>query len=221
MRKLVRRRPSPAFVLAFVALLVALSGTAAARLIITGHNVRNGSLTGADIRNGSLTYRDVRRNTLTGRQIAENRLGTVPRARSAGVALAAGNANSVGGLTARKVVFHAAAGTDDTAILGMAGLTLIGSCSGGKVGLRATTTVNNSDLRVTVIRGQGDIGVRSTTNFDIGNSIDATAGKAGGTGTLIYDRADGPVVTVTYRFHGSPSFGGAKDCIVSGTAFGG
>ncbi len=52
------RRPSPAMVVALVALGVALGGTATAGTLISGQQVRDGSITGADVRNGSLTSRD-------------------------------------------------------------------------------------------------------------------------------------------------------------------
>ncbi len=57
---MLRFRPSPALAVAFVALLVALGGTAYAAIVVTGKNVRNGSLTGADIKDGSLGRTDVR-----------------------------------------------------------------------------------------------------------------------------------------------------------------
>ena len=69
MRWLLRRRPSPAMVVALIALFVALGGSAYA-LVITGKQIRNGSITGAD----------VKRNSLTGRDVRESRLGKVPRA---------------------------------------------------------------------------------------------------------------------------------------------
>jgi hypothetical protein len=55
-------RPSPGLVVAMVALFVALSGTAVATtsMLITGKQVKNGSLTGADVKNRSLTPRDFR-----------------------------------------------------------------------------------------------------------------------------------------------------------------
>ena len=56
-----RLLPSPATVIALLALTLALGGTSYAALKITGKNVQNGSLTGADVRNGSLTGADVAR----------------------------------------------------------------------------------------------------------------------------------------------------------------
>ncbi len=58
------RRPSPAMVVALAALFVASSGTAVAAVIVTGANVKNGSLTGLDVRNGSLTSADVKNRSL-------------------------------------------------------------------------------------------------------------------------------------------------------------
>jgi hypothetical protein len=62
------RRPSPALVVAVIALIVALGGSswaAPVRQLITGKDVRNSSLTGADVRNSTLTGRDVRNGSLT------------------------------------------------------------------------------------------------------------------------------------------------------------
>jgi hypothetical protein len=60
-----RRRPSPAFVLALVALLVALGGSApaapvreAAKKLVTGKQIKDSSLTGKDVKDRSLTPKD-------------------------------------------------------------------------------------------------------------------------------------------------------------------
>jgi hypothetical protein len=54
------RCPSPAMVVALMALFVALGGSSYAALTVTGRNVKNSSLTGKDVRNNSLTGRDVK-----------------------------------------------------------------------------------------------------------------------------------------------------------------
>ena len=58
------RIPSPAMVVALIALLVATTGTAVAGVMITGANVKNESLTGLDILNGSVTTNEIRNGTL-------------------------------------------------------------------------------------------------------------------------------------------------------------
>lgn len=88
--KLRIHRPSHATVVAYLALFVALGGSAYAVAAITGK----------DIRNRSITRVDIKKNGLTGREILERALGRVPRARRAGTAnnaltaLQAGNATS-------------------------------------------------------------------------------------------------------------------------------
>ncbi len=54
--------PRPAMVVAMLSLFVALTGTAVATTsaLITGNQIKNGSITGADVKNKSLTPRDFR-----------------------------------------------------------------------------------------------------------------------------------------------------------------
>ncbi len=68
MRTTITNRISPAFALAFVALLVALGGTGYAAATISGKTIKAKSLPGNRVVN----------NALTGRQINESRLGVVP-----------------------------------------------------------------------------------------------------------------------------------------------
>jgi hypothetical protein len=72
--------PSPSMVVALAALFVALSGSAYAALVITGHNIKNGTVTGADIKNNSLASKDIKHNSIGGVAIKESALGTVPGA---------------------------------------------------------------------------------------------------------------------------------------------
>jgi hypothetical protein len=74
-----RLLPSPAMVVAVVALIMSLGGSAYA-LVITGKQIRNNSVTGKDIRNHSLTGREMRANKIGGRSIKESSLATVPGA---------------------------------------------------------------------------------------------------------------------------------------------
>jgi hypothetical protein len=77
MRRIRRFLPSPAMVVAVIALVMSLSGGAYA-LVITGKSVKNGSLTTKDVRNHSLTGSDVRGDKIGGRSIKESSLGPVP-----------------------------------------------------------------------------------------------------------------------------------------------
>lgn len=97
-------RPSPALLVAIVALFMALGGTSYAALKITGKNVENSSLTGIDVKNKSLAEKELKPDTLTGGRIQEATLGTVPSATNADNAInaqtaaKAADADKVGGL---------------------------------------------------------------------------------------------------------------------------
>jgi hypothetical protein len=71
--------PSPAMIVALVALFMALGGSAYA-LVITGKSIRNGTVTGKDLRNRSITGNEARGDGFGGRAIKESTLATVPAA---------------------------------------------------------------------------------------------------------------------------------------------
>lgn len=73
MSSLENRRPSAAMVVAVIALIVALAGTAYAA----------NSINGALIKRGSITAGKLRKRTLTGFQINTDKLGVVPAAKRA------------------------------------------------------------------------------------------------------------------------------------------
>jgi hypothetical protein len=54
MSSIIKRRPSPALIVALVALLVASSGTATAALVMTGKNIQDGTITAKDVKNRTL-----------------------------------------------------------------------------------------------------------------------------------------------------------------------
>lgn len=61
------KRPSPALAVAFLALIVALGGTAvAAKVLITSSaQIKNGTITGADLKKGTITKKQIARKVLT------------------------------------------------------------------------------------------------------------------------------------------------------------
>jgi len=75
MRRLLRYRPSPAVVIAFVALFVALSAGAVANLPGVGRvnsgDIRNNSVLSKDIRNRTIRGKDVHNETISARQIRD------------------------------------------------------------------------------------------------------------------------------------------------------
>jgi hypothetical protein len=111
------RLPSPALVIACVALFVSLGGVSyglaqgsidsreiknntirskdVRNNTLRTFDIRNNEVRGFDIRNSTIQGRDVAFNTLTGNDVAENSLGKVPSAATADTATTATTANSV------------------------------------------------------------------------------------------------------------------------------
>ena len=103
--------PSPALVVAVIALIVALGGTGYAAVVLPAHSVgteqlKRGAVTTRAIHRSAITGSKVKNNTLTRRDIAEQTLGEVPRAQhaesavNAAAALRAGSAATAGNAAA-------------------------------------------------------------------------------------------------------------------------
>jgi len=69
--------PSPAMAVALLALFVALGGGAYAAIVVTGGNVKNGSLTGVDFKKHSLHGSKLKADSIGGGSIKESSLGPV------------------------------------------------------------------------------------------------------------------------------------------------
>ena len=78
MRRFIRHRPSPAMVVACVALLVALGGTSYAAIRLPANSVGT-----RHIKNGAVTSLKIKNNTITGSDVREATLAKVPRAGTA------------------------------------------------------------------------------------------------------------------------------------------
>jgi hypothetical protein len=98
----ISRRPSPATVIACIALFVSLGGVGYAAATgsidsrelknnsIRSKDIRNGNVTSTDVKNSSVRGGDVRNNSLTGSDVNEGSLGKVPSAAAADAATNAG-----------------------------------------------------------------------------------------------------------------------------------
>jgi hypothetical protein len=213
-------RPSPALVVASLALLVALGGTAFAAPI--RHFVA--SIDGSNIKNHSIAGVKLKDNTVTGKQIKEASLGTVPHA---------ANASAVGGYTVRKV-FYAPTHNSATpkTILHLGGLVLNATCSHGDLEVVMTSTSAHAHLASEMFNSAGggnadglhhsDFGPHSAFHF--GESLGD--GNAYGATSFTYTRTNGTIVNGQLSFDSSdlnPSHPGDGDifdhaakCLVSG-----
>ena len=112
MRKILRRRPSPAMVVACLALLVALTGTSVAAVNQLGRNtvgplqIKNGAVTNPKLRNNAVTSAKVANRSLLRSDFAPGQLPAGPTGPQgpvgpAGPAGAAGPAGTIGAITVR------------------------------------------------------------------------------------------------------------------------
>lgn len=103
---ILRRRPSPALVVAVVALFISMGGVSYglatgsidSRVIknntIRTQDLRDNSLRGRDIRTGAVRSSDIGDNSMTGLDVLESSLETVPSATNANTAANANTANT-------------------------------------------------------------------------------------------------------------------------------
>ena len=106
----IMKRPSAAGIIAVLALVLAMGGTATAAKLITGKDVQNKSLTGKDMKGKTIGKGKLKLDTLGGDQIDESLLGKVPAAAAADTAATATTATTaddaakLGGVPAAAVV---------------------------------------------------------------------------------------------------------------------
>jgi len=230
MSRILRRRPSPAMVVAFVALCVALAGTATAlpgrarvkkddiaRAAVRAQHIYKNAVRTKHIRARNVTRSKIARravnsdlvgqDALTGENIVESSLGTVP------------NASKVNNRSVQKIAFVAGAGTGPTTVLNLNGLALTAACNAGPaLSVTAGTTVSGAILRSFGVHGASTAYHVVDDPFNVGDSTDPLPSAPGGTpisGNLAYARPDGEVVTATFLAQET-----ATGCIFAGTATG-
>ncbi len=214
-------RPSPALVVATLALVVALGGTAFAAPIrrlaasIDGSTIKDHSIAGVKLKN----------DTLTGTQIKESRLGTVPHA---------ANADAVGGVTVRKIFYAPKRkSAKPTTILSLGGLVLSATCPNGDLEVIMTSKVDHAHLASEMWNSAGNGSPDGLHHSDFGpNSASHLEslgdGNAYGETSFTYTRSNGTIVNGQVSFDSSdlnpihPGDGDIFDhtakCLVSGFA---
>jgi hypothetical protein len=236
MSRILRRRPSPSMIVAFIALCVALAGTATAlpgrarvkkddiaRAAVRATHIKSRAVQSKHIKSRAVTRSKIARravgssevgqDALTGDNIVESSLGTVANASNAS------NAGKVNGRSVEKFSFVAGAGAAATNVLALNGLTLIAACNAGPaLSVSATSAVNGAFVHSGGARAGAAFYI-ADDSFNIGDSFDVldnlNTNSDALEGTLTYARADGEVVTATYLAEETP--GG---CVFAGTATG-
>jgi hypothetical protein len=168
LRQLVRR-PSPAMLVALLALFVSMGGVSYG--VATGfidsreiknntvrtkdlrnndirtRDIRNNEVRGVDIRNSTVQGRDVALNTLTGSDINETRLGKVPSATAADRATSANTATSAASVDVLKTIAPVTVNEGDApaTLLTHGPFTIRGACTADMAGTNASVAVTSTE----------------------------------------------------------------------------
>lgn len=162
-RKLI---PSPAMAVALLALFAALGGSAYAAIVVTGKNVKNGSLTGVDFKERSLHGSKLRADSIGGGSIKESTLGPVQALAHQAVVTGAGVLARGRGVTS---VARTAAGRYQVAfdrdVRGCVYVATVGDVSAAGPGTGTASVASNPANAFSVI-------VRTVTYNAGGNPVD-------------------------------------------------
>jgi hypothetical protein len=196
-----KKRPSGALVVAVIALVFAVVGTAVA--------ANDGSVF------PKLTKSKVK-------QIAKKQATKQLKANVSNSHVnLADQATTVGGLTPHKMFTKIATETGPTVVLSVNGLTLSVSCVGGALQLTATTNVENSIFASNVMNS-GNPGGVSTSDLDPSDQpLNVLQGLLRGEGTFTYSQPNGTYVSGTFTADNKLTFENFDGCVVVGTAFSG
>ena len=191
------RRPSPALVIACVALFVSLGGVGYAAATgsidsreiknntirgkdvrnngLSGRDIANASLSGADVKNGRLLGVDIENESLTGADLDERTLSEVPAARAATFA---GSAATLGGVRVVPFSYRSDATAAQPVRASVGGLEVRAGCAGGDVDL---LLINRSGAAALLTYGSGTELLSPGESFNVGDAgpDDGTSGQAG------------------------------------------
>jgi hypothetical protein len=238
-KSILRRRPSPALVVACIALFVSLGGVSYgfatgsidSREIknnsvssadirnntIRTFDIRNNSIRGFDIRNSTIQGRDVALNTLTGADISEKDLAQVPSAAKAD------DATTVGGFAVHKLFARLASGSGIQPIHQGGFFALGASCVAGNAALQLDQVVGAPVTNASwqSINGADAPDFGSDTDLQPGDAHDLLNGGTDGTATVTVSAGDGRVATVVVAAQSAPAFPGDNVCAFRGTVLSG
>ena len=231
MQRIMKRRPSPAMVVAFVALGVAMAGTASAlpgknrvrkddigraavrtqhiyKNAVRSKHIRARNVTRSKISRRAINSELVGQDALTGENIVESSLSTVP------------NSSKVNSRSVDKFAFVKVAGTGGTPVLNLSGLTISAACGAGPaLSVTAVTAVSGAWIHAGGTHGGAGNYYAGDDAFNVGDTFEVLQnGITGSTdlrGTLTYVRPDGEIVTSDFLAQET-----ATGCVFAGSAIG-
>jgi hypothetical protein len=245
-KSILRRRPSPALVIALIALFISLSGVAYG--VATGsidsreikdntvrsrdlrnndirtRDLRNNEIRGRDVRNSTVQGRDVALNTLTGDDINESRLGKVASATAAdtaGSAASAGNANTVGGLAVRKFFAKQPPGTAATEVLRGDTFIIRAGCNAGMNPILQIDGLPGAPPTNLTVQGTEEgpppAAIHVSDSVLAPGDNQSLLGTGSTAGTAVVSATDGRVATIAFAADPANAFSGENVCASRGT----
>jgi hypothetical protein len=166
------RLPSPAMVVAIIALVVASSGVSYAVATVTSGDIVNGSIRNPDFKDGTLRGQEAKRDGFGGGAIKESTLGKVPAATSA---------DEFGGMTARRITAFTLANDQSRGVLSVGPFNVVARCR---------TEAPNQIAELVIQTNANDTamdGAEKDTDFDVGETRQLVAASAA-TGTPAFDQ---------------------------------
>ena len=215
MKRILRRRPSPALIVSAIALFAALGGTAYA-LTITGANIVNGTVRGADVKNYSLTGKDIKRDSLGRVPIKEERLD----ASKLGKVKSAADADSLAGVSARRIAAFTLDTNGSRELLRQGALVLTARC-------RAEGADQIAELILTTTQNGAAVdGVQDDPQLNVGESVQFARADAP-LGTPAFEQAndgaaiaqDGTEILGQELYVGTSVIGQGNECRYGGIVY--
>ncbi|MDX6541989.1 MAG: hypothetical protein QOI71_3599 [Gaiellales bacterium] len=232
-----RRLPSPALIVASLALAVALGGTTYAATALPKNSVgtkqlKSGSVSALKLARGSVTSRHIKDHTIVAADLAKNAYPDLPgkvasagHADSAGRADTAGHADtagSVSGATFTTIDYRASAGTPAASVVAANGLTISAACdAAGSMTLSISSATGDAQYALLATDETGNVRGDSFSawtgeEFDIAARLglpDLTRQSL----HLTYQNPSGKPVLVEIAADGG-AFNGAATCYAGGYA---
>lgn len=216
------RRPSPAVIIAFIALLGAWGGPAVAQSLIGSKHIKDASIRGRDIRANTitgrhvknLTGRDIRPNGLDGSDIDEETLDQVPSA------MRADTAKGLEKASLNRVAYAEPAGSGTATLFEAGGLRVQASCAadGTLVATADAPGATGAIARASVTRPGGS-SLQRDDDFGGADTLDLVDGGATGLdGRLTYWSPNGDVITLQYLAQDGLGASRTYACALAGTA---
>ncbi|HYH58916.1 MAG TPA: hypothetical protein VD790_06815 [Thermoleophilaceae bacterium] len=240
-RRLLAQRPSPAMIVAIVALICSLSAGAVAATLITGKDIKKGAIAKKHIKKNAVVSKKVKNGSLKASDFKANQLPAGPTGPTgpagspdtadevltklltvdgSGSGL---NADALDGVGAIAIDYRRPAASAAEPILNLHGLTMEAACDGaGDLQIVVTSGVDDGNFFIATIGSNDTVDGAHDLLLDDGQSIDIDeniAGTVAGSGSMTWVAPTGERVTFSDIVYAEGAVGGDDDCLFSGTAF--